>query len=112
MYRSIAISSLLNKIFDNILIERQSFVLSTSNHLFVFKFKSSTVLCSTMVIETIQYYLERNAQSVYLVLLDASKAFDRISYDVRFNVLIERNMCARIVRLLYSMYSVHTPTLL
>ena len=39
---------------------------------------SSTVLCSTMVIETIQYYLERNAQSVYLVLLDASKAFDSL----------------------------------
>ena len=34
-----------------------------------------------MVIETIKYYLERNAQSVYLVLLDASKAFDRVSYD-------------------------------
>ena len=60
-----------------------------------------------MVIETIQYYLERNAQSVYLVLLDASKAFDRVSYDRLFNVLLERNMCPHIVRLLYYMY---TPT--
>ena len=105
MYRSIAISSLLNKIFDNIIIERQSLVLSTSNNQFGFKSKSSTVLCSTMVIETIQYYLERNAQSVYLVLLDASKAFDRVSYDRLFNVLLERNMCPRIVRLLYYMYT-------
>ena len=104
MYRIIAISSLLSKIFDNIIIERLSLVLSTSNHQFGFKSKSSTVLCSTMVIETIQYYLERNAQSVYLVLLDASKAFDRVSYDRLFNVLLEINMCPRIVRLLYYMY--------
>ena len=58
MYRSIIISSLLSKIFDNIIIERQSLVLPTSNHQFGFKSKSSTVVCSTMVIETIQYYLE------------------------------------------------------
>ena len=82
MYRSIAISSLLSNIFDNILIERQSFVLSTSNHQFGFKSKSSTVLCSAMVIATVHYYLERNAQYMYLVLLDVSKAFDRVSYDI------------------------------
>ena len=97
MYRSIAISSLLSKIFNNIIIKQQSLVLSNSNHQFNFISKSSTILCSTMVIETIQYYLERNAQSVYLVLLDASKAFDRVSYDRLFNVLLERNMCPRIV---------------
>ena len=57
-----------------------------------------------MVIETIQYYLERNAQSVYLVFLDVSKAFDRDAYDRLFNVLLERNMYPRIVRLLYYMY--------
>ena len=54
-----------------------------------------------MGIKTIQYYLEGNAQSVYLVLLNASKAFDRVSYyDIHFNVLPERNVCPRIVRLL------------
>ena len=42
---------------------------------------------------------------MYLVLLDASKAFDRVSYDRLFNVLLERNMCPRIVRLLYCMYT-------
>ena len=58
-----------------------------------------------MVIETIQYYLERNAQSVWLVLFDASKAFDRVSYDRLFDVLLEINMCPPIVRLLYYMYT-------
>ena len=37
MYRSIAISSLLSKIFDNVIIERQQDFLLTSNHQFGFK---------------------------------------------------------------------------
>ena len=54
MYRSIAKSSLLSKIFDNVVIERQQDFLSTSNYQFGFKAKSSTVLCTTMVNEIIQ----------------------------------------------------------
>ena len=50
MYRSIAISSLLSKIFD-VIIERQQDFLSTSNYQFGFIAKSSTVLCTTMVNE-------------------------------------------------------------
>ena len=79
MYRSIAISSLLSKIFDNVVIERQQDFLLTSNYQFGFKAKSSTVLCTTMVNETIQYYIENGGQAVYLLLLDASKAFDKVS---------------------------------
>ena len=86
MYRSIAISSLLSKILDHVIIARQYSLLSTSNYQFGFKAKSSTVLCSTMVIETIQYYIERGSQSVYLLLLDASKAFDKVSYEIVFNL--------------------------
>ena len=37
MYRSIAISSLLSKIFDNVVIERHQDFLSTSNYQFGFK---------------------------------------------------------------------------
>ena len=81
MYRSIAISSLLSKILDNVIIERQQDFLSTSNYQFGFKAKSSTVLCTTMVNETIQYYTEKGGRAVYLLLLDASKAFDKVSYE-------------------------------
>ena len=51
MYRNIAISSLLSKIFDSVVIERQQDFLSTSNYQFGFKAKSSTVLCTTMVMK-------------------------------------------------------------
>jgi len=41
MYRSIAISSLLSKILDNIIIDKQRASLSTSNYQFGFKANSS-----------------------------------------------------------------------
>ena len=105
MYRSIAISSLLSKIFDNVVIERQQDFLSTSNYQFGFKAKSSTILCTTMVNETIQYYIENGGQAVYLLLLDASKAFDKVSYEKLFELLLARNVCPKIVKLLYYMYT-------
>ena len=43
-YSSIAISSLLGKILDHIIIERQSKSLTTSNYQFGFNANSSTVL--------------------------------------------------------------------
>ena len=43
-YRSIAISSLLIKILDHIIIVKQSEALKTSNYQFGFKANSSTVL--------------------------------------------------------------------
>ena len=53
-YRSIAISSLLGKIMDDIIIVKQSEALKTSNYQFCFKANSPTVLCSTVVSETVQ----------------------------------------------------------
>ena len=47
-YRSIPISSLLEKILDHIIIVKQSEALKTSNYQFGFKANSSTVLRSTM----------------------------------------------------------------
>ena len=55
-YRSIAISSILGKILDHIIIVKQSDTLTTSQHQYGFNANSSTVLCSTLVIETVQYY--------------------------------------------------------
>ena len=97
MYRSIAISSLLSKIFDNVVIERLQNFHSTSNYQFGFKTKSSTVLCTTMVNETIQYYIENRGQAVYLLLLDASKAFDKVSYEKLFGSQCMSKNCKTIV---------------
>ena len=47
---------------------------------FDFKKNSSTVICISMLKETIDYYNE-NQTDCYLLLLDASKAFDRVEYN-------------------------------
>ena len=72
--RTIAISNVIGKILDHVIIERQSECLKTCDYQFGIKPKSSTVLCSTMVNETIQDYTENGGSPVYLLLLDATKA--------------------------------------
>ena len=76
-YRSIAISSILSKVLDYIIIDNQKLALQTLDYQFGFKSKSSTVLCTTMVTETIQYYTENGCKGVFLLLLDASKPLTR-----------------------------------
>ena len=59
LHRSIAISSILSKILDYntyVIIDQQVDSLATRDYQFGFKSHSSTMLCSTMLIETIQYY--------------------------------------------------------
>ena len=100
-YRSIAISSVVGKILDHVIIYKLSDCLKTSDYQFGFKSNSSTVLCSTMVNETIQYYIEKGGKRIYLLLLDATKAFDKFFYKVLFDILLKKNVCPRIVNLLY-----------
>ena len=78
-YRSIIV---IGKILDHVIIDSLSDCLKTSDYQFGFKSKSSTVLCSTMVNETIQYYIEKGGKQIYLLLLDATEAFDKVSYKV------------------------------
>ena len=78
LYRSIAISSILSKILDYGIIDQKADYLGTSDYQFGFKSYSSTMLCSTMLIETIQYYDENRRQPLYVLFLDASKVFDRV----------------------------------
>ena len=103
-FRSIAISNILSKILHYIIIDQKGHSLITSDHQFGFKPNSSTVLCTTMLVETVQYYDENGRQPVYVLQLDASTGFDRVSYTRLFNVLVDSNVCPYIVGLLCYMY--------
>ena len=102
-YRAIALSSILGKILDNIIITSQRNVLKTSDLQFGYKSNCSTIMCSTLVIETIQYFTQMRSP-VYVLFIDASKAFDRLSHIELFDILSERNMCPLIRRLLFNLY--------
>ena len=54
--------------------------------------------------KTIEYYAE-NGSDCYLLLLDASKAFDRVEYVKLFNILRDRGVCPVVLRLIMNMYT-------
>ena len=95
----------MEKILNHIIIERPSEARKTSHYQYGFKPNSSTVLCSTMANEIVQYYTENGGKPVYVLLLDASKAFDKVAFNVLFNELRNKSMCASITKLLYYMYT-------
>ena len=65
--------------------------LKTSSFQFAYKTGFSTSLCSFLVAETISYYRSRGS-NVYMLSLDATKAFDRVQYSKMFSTLIDRNI--------------------
>ena len=67
LYRNITISSILGKILDYGIIDQQADSLATSGYQFGFKSHSSTMLCSTMLIEAIQYYDANGKQPVIFI---------------------------------------------
>ena len=103
-YRSLTIGTGLSKLLDLIIIKQQSEALNTSDLQFGFKEKSSTSMCTFMVLETIEYYRSKGS-NVHVLLLDASKAFDRVNYIKLFDKLLSKGMCPLTVRLLMNMYT-------
>ena len=101
---AIAISSLLGKLFDTILLKLQHVSLFTDLLQFSFKPNSSTVICMSLLRDAIESYNE-NGSDCYLLLLDTSKAFDRVEYARLFRTLRDPNMCPTILRLLMKMYA-------
>ena len=103
-YRSIALGSILGKVLDNIILDNHSAKLLTSDLQFGFKQNHSTTQCTFVLQEVINYY-ERNGSACHAVLLDASKAFDRVHYVKLFNLLIDKGLCPLVAKLLVSLYT-------
>ena len=70
---------------------------------FGFKDMSSTITCTSLLIETIEYYTCNNS-NCYLLLLETSKAFDRLKYMRLFTNLRQHDMCPLVIRLVMNMY--------
>ena len=106
-FRSIAICNVLGKLFDYVILEQHQERLTSSELQFGFKTGSSTKAC-TFVLEEVTRYYNTNGSDVYVMLLDASKAFDRVHYIKLFNLLLDRGLCPLLCRILLHMYSSQT----
>ena len=102
-YRALTIGTGMSKLLDIVILNDQKDVLETSELQFGYKEKLSTSMCSFMVLETIEYYKSKGS-NVHVVLLDASKAFDRVDYINLFEKLIKNGMCPLTDSLLLNMY--------
>ena len=102
-FRAITLGSVILKLFDIVVLEYYENELMSCELQFGFKSNSSTTLCTLMVQEAISYY-NYNGSDVHCVLLDASKAFDRVEYCKLFELLLQRKICPLIVRFLLFMY--------
>ena len=63
----------------------------TSDLQLCFKHQSSTAKCTFTLMETVNYF-QQNKSDVYVLLLDATKAFDKVNYVKLFNLLMDRGM--------------------
>ena len=102
-YRSIALSSVILKIFDwtvLILFEEQ---LNLDSLQFGYQKKCSTNMCTWLVVESINHF-SRNGSNVYSCFMDMKKAFDMVKHSILFKKLLEKNIPPVYLRLLLVMY--------
>ena len=102
-YRGIALSSLLLKLLEYIIINKIENNLNSSDYQFAYKREHSTIMCNFLLDQTIQYYLNNNTD-VYCVFLDATKAFDLIDHEQLFKTLNDNGICPLFIRLIMVLY--------
>ena len=106
-YRPIAIASILSKVLENIILDRLLMYLDTNFNQFGFRKHHGTDMAIYTLKECLDRY-QRLDSSVFICLLDASKAFDRVSHSILFTKLIRRGAPMYIVRILSLWYLTQT----
>ena len=102
-YRPIALSSVISKVFENVILYKLEEYIWTTNNQFGYKAGHSTDLCVYAPIEFLEYFKMRST-SVYVAFLDASKAFDKINNWMLFKKLIARRVPIYLVKVLCFWY--------
>ena len=101
-YRAIAGSSLLLKLFDQVVLLLWGHHLTSDSLQFGYKVGTSTTQCSWIVMEVANHFL-RGGTNPIMTLLDCTKAFDMGRYDLIFLKPLDR-LPAIIIRTLIFVY--------
>ena len=86
-----------------IVLDNNREILQSSELQFGFKPKHSTSQCTMMLNKIIEYYHSNNTDT-FVMMLDASKAFDRVNYYQLLSLLVIKRLCPIIIRLLLHLY--------
>ena len=103
-YRGIALCSALCKVFDSIIIKRYYDQLMSNDLQFSFKAKHSTVMCTATLKEIASHYNAKGSQ-VFMCMLDATKAFDKVDFVKLFELLMRRDIPGVFLRLILDLYT-------
>ena len=106
-YRSIALSSVVLKIFDWVVLTLFEEQLGLDDLQFSYQKRCSTNMCTWMVVESINHFL-RNNSDVYACFMDMKKAFDCVKHSLLFRKLMDRQVSPIFLRLLLYMYANQT----
>ena len=106
-YGPVAISSVVSKVVERILLDRLSEYPDTMGNQFGFKPKLGTDMCIYSLKEINGCYSQLN-ECVFSYFLDASKAFDRVKHSMLFTKLLRRGAPGYIVGLLMFWYAHQT----
>ena len=101
-YRAIGSSSLLLKVLDWVIFILYESNLKPSELQFGFQKNNSTSMCTWTVIETVNYFLNRDTP-VFCCFLDLSKAFDLVTFSKLFSKL-KNKIGSMFIRLLAYVY--------
>ena len=99
-YRSIAIISLVLKIFDLVIILLYGERLNLDELQFSYQPNCSTNMCTWMVVETIDYFV-RNESVLFTCAMDMSKAFDKVKHSLLFHKLLIKVVYIRLLLIMY-----------
>jgi hypothetical protein len=102
-YRAIAGSSLLLKLFDQVVLLLWGHLLHSDPLQFGYKAGYSTTQCSWFVMETASYFIRRKTP-VIVTLLDCTMAFDKCRFDILFQKLLDRQVPPVVLRVLMYVY--------
>ncbi len=102
-YRSIAISSLIMKLYDLVVISLFKEYLYLDDLQFGYQSGVSTSMCTWLATESIAYF-QRNGSEVFTCLMDMSKAFDTVQHSCLFKKMLGQGMPLIIVRFVLVSY--------